>query len=117
MQVRTIELRSDHVGHWEVNGNAARRLRGCSDVDLGWTPATNTIPIRRLDLEVGDTANIGAARFRFPELTSCQPTAIHPDGIYRWRYRSGDYDFELSTDADSGWSSPTATTCGGGSTS
>jgi uncharacterized protein len=102
-QVRTIELRSDHVGHWEVNGNAARHLSGCSDVDLGWTPVTNTIPIRRLDLEVGDTANIGAAWVRFPELDVVagrqQYTRLASD---RWRYRSGDYDFELSTDAASG---------------
>jgi len=102
-QVRTIELRSDRVGHWEVNGNAARHLNGCSDVDLGWTPATNTVPIRRLDLGVGDTANIVAAWVRFPELdvvaSQQQYTRIASD---RWRYRSGDFDFELVTDAASG---------------
>lgn len=102
-QVRTIELRSDHVGHWEVNGNAAPHLNGCSDVDLGWTPATNTVPIRRLDLEVGDSANIVAAWVRFPELdvvaNQQQYTRMASD---RWRYRSGDYDFELVTDVASG---------------
>lgn len=67
-QVRTIELRSDHVGHWEVNGNAARRLSGCSDVDLGWTPATNTIPIRRLDLEVGTQPTLALHGSDFPNL-------------------------------------------------
>ena len=52
-EVRTIELRSDHVGGWEVNGNPAPHLTSCSDIDLGGTPATNTVPIRRLDLEIG----------------------------------------------------------------
>ena len=102
-QVRTIELRSDHLGHWEVNGRAARHLNACSDIDLGWTPATNTIPIRRLDLEVGDSANIVAAWVRFPEFdvvpNQQQYTRMASD---RWRYRSGDYDFELLTDAASG---------------
>lgn len=103
MQVRTIELRSDRLGHWEVNGKAAPHLDDCSDVDLGWTPATNTFPLRRLDLEVGDSANIGAAWVRFPELdvvaSDQHYTRLAPD---RWRYRSGEYDFELMTEAASG---------------
>jgi uncharacterized protein len=102
-QVRTIELRSDHVGHWEVNGSDAPHLKGCSDIDLGWTPATNTVPIRRLDLEVGDTTSIVAAWVRFPELdiVSNQQhyTRMATD---RWRYQSGDYDFELVTHTASG---------------
>ena len=102
-QVREIELRSDDVGHWEVNGSAAPHLDGCGDVDLGWTPATNTVPIRRLDLEIGNTATVVASWVRFPELdviaNEQQYTRLAPD---RWRYRSGDYNFELVTDATSG---------------
>jgi hypothetical protein len=33
-------------------------LAGCLDVDIALTPLTNTIPIRRLALEVGDSADI-----------------------------------------------------------
>ena|SRR5215813_2626570 len=29
------------------------RMHGCEDVDLALTPATNTLPIRRLDLPIG----------------------------------------------------------------
>lgn len=102
-QVRTIELRSDRLGHWEVNAEAAAHLDGCADIDLGWTPATNTVPIRRLDLEVGGTASISAAWVRFPELdvvaNEQHYTRLAPD---RWRYRSGDYDFELVTEPATG---------------
>jgi hypothetical protein len=102
-QVRTIELARGHRGDWEVNGKAAPYLDGCTDIDLGWTPATNTVPIRRLDLEVGDTAGIGAAWIRFPELdvvaNQQEYTRLAPD---RWRYRSGEYDFELTTEPASG---------------
>ena len=101
--VRTVELRSDHVGRWEVNGEPAPHLDGCADIDLGWTPATNTVPIRRLDMEVGETASVSAAWIRFPELdvvaNAQRYTRLAPD---RWRYRSGEYDFELLTDAASG---------------
>jgi len=34
-------------------------LAGCSDVDLGWTPATNILPIRRTGLVVGGSTTIG----------------------------------------------------------
>ena len=101
--VRTIELRSNLVGRWELDGEAAPHLDGCADIDLGWTPATNTVPIRRLDLEVGGTADIKAAWIRFPELDVIADeqryTRLAPD---RWRYLSGHYDFEVVTDATSG---------------
>jgi hypothetical protein len=102
-EVRTIELRSDDAGHWELNGTAAPYLEGCSDIDLGWTPATNTIPVRRLDLAFGHTATIVAAWVRFPELDVVASrqhyTRMASD---RWRYQSGVYDFELLIDPPSG---------------
>jgi uncharacterized protein len=102
-QVRTIDLRSNDRGGWELNGNTASHLNGCSDIDLGWTPATNTVPIRRLGLEVGASASISAAWVRFPEL-DVVANQQHYTRIAsnRWRYRSGYYDFELVTDAGSG---------------
>ena len=102
-QVRKIELRRADLGRWEYNGTAAAHLMGCSDIDLGWTPATNTIPIRRLDLEVGDTASILAAWVRFPELDVVTNQQHYTRmASNRWRYRSDEYDFELVTDASSG---------------
>lgn len=44
-------------------------LDGCIDADLGFTPSTNTLPIRRLNLAVGEEANVSAAWLRFPQLT------------------------------------------------
>jgi uncharacterized protein len=102
-KVRTISLRSEHTGRWEVDGSVAPLLEGCGDIDLGWTPATNTLPIRRLGLDVGETASIMAAWMRFPELdivaNEQHYTRLASD---RWRYRSGNYDFELLTDAATG---------------
>ena len=78
-------------------------LDGCTDVDLGWTPATNTIPIRRLNLAIGDTETISAAWIRFPELD----VVVSPQRYTRladdcWRYQSGHYDFALTSDVASG---------------
>jgi hypothetical protein len=102
-QTRTRHLERDADWHWRLDGDAAAYLDGCTDVDLGWTPATNTIPIRRLDLTVGDTETISAAWIRFPELdvvvSRQRYTRLADD---RWRYQSGGYDFALTTDVASG---------------
>jgi hypothetical protein len=101
--VREIVLRSHHPGGWEVAGMPASHLDGCHDVDLGWTPATNTVPIRRLGLEVGETASITAAWVRFPELDVVASEQRYTRlGNDRWQYRSGDYDYELVTDETTG---------------
>ena len=44
-------------------------LHGLVDVDLGFSPVTNTLPIRRLDPAIGEAIAVTAAWVRFPELT------------------------------------------------
>ena len=78
-------------------------LDGCTDIDLGWTPATNTVPIRRLDLPVGESATISASWIRFPEFDVVKNDQTYERLAHdRWRYRSGPYDFKLVTDIASG---------------
>ena len=45
-----IDADRDAKGSWTIDGQAARSLKGCSDIDLGCSPSTNTLPIRRLGL-------------------------------------------------------------------
>ena len=63
---RTLTLNRDPKGSWTIDGQAARALKGCSDVDLGCSPSTNTLPIRRLGLGIGSAKTIQAAWIRFP---------------------------------------------------
>ena len=56
-------------GVWRSSGQELRYIHGCDDVDLAVTPATNTLPIRRLNLQVGSSASIIAAWVKFPDLT------------------------------------------------
>jgi hypothetical protein len=65
---RTLRLTVDEQRRWWDASGELQPLRGCVDVDLGVSPSTNTLPIRRLGLEVGAAAEIGAAWVRFPEL-------------------------------------------------
>lgn len=55
-------LGTDGSGRWgEVNGAHRTDLDGCDDVDLRCTPFTNTVPIRRLQLGIGASADVKAA--------------------------------------------------------
>jgi hypothetical protein len=55
-------------GRWFVNGKAREDLTGCVDVDLGASPVTNTLPIKRTGLSVGEKVDLTAAWVRFPAL-------------------------------------------------
>ncbi|XSG81827.1 MAG: putative glycolipid-binding domain-containing protein [Methyloligella sp. ZOD6] len=46
---------------WRVNGRSADHISALEDVDLGFTPATNTPAIRRLDLPLGEDVETVAA--------------------------------------------------------
>src|ERR1051325_11065922 len=65
---RTLAISAEN-GRWYENGRENASVRGALDIDLGWSPSTNTLPIRRLDLAVGEwSAEFNAAWVRFPEL-------------------------------------------------
>ena len=52
-------LATDGTARWgEMNGAHRVELDGCYDIDLPCTPFTNTLPIRRLPLHVGDSAEL-----------------------------------------------------------
>ena len=61
---REMVLLRDPKGAWTVDGTRSSALKGCIDVDLGCSPSTNTLPIRRLRLRVGASKTINAAWVR-----------------------------------------------------
>jgi hypothetical protein len=63
-----FEFTADGGGQWTLNGAPLPLVEGALDIDLGFTPATNLLPIRRLDLAVGERADVRTAWVRFPEL-------------------------------------------------
>jgi len=62
-----IELRVDAQGSWRMKGREQPDVAGCIDVDLNFSPSTNLLPIRRLQLAVGQRAAVRAAWLRFPQ--------------------------------------------------
>jgi uncharacterized protein len=65
---RPVELfiRRDAGGCWTLNGAGCPAVAGCVDLDLSFTPATNLLPLRRLALAVGDTAEVRSAWLQWP---------------------------------------------------
>lgn len=55
-------LGTDGCGRWgEVNGAHRTELDGCTEIDLACTPFTHTVPIRRLQLDIGDAVDLTVA--------------------------------------------------------
>jgi hypothetical protein len=66
---KTLRLSVEKGGLWYGLGQEVAAVRGCLDVDLAVTPATNTLPIRRLDLGMSKSESVTASWIKFPELT------------------------------------------------
>ena len=56
-----LRMERGRDGSWSVNGTVVEALAGLKDIDLGFTPASNTNAIRRLNLTAGDEAASTAA--------------------------------------------------------
>ena len=100
-ETRTLALERDAKGNWTVDGATVRSLKGCTDVDLGCSPSTNTLPIRRLRLAPGKSATIKAAWVRFPDLVVAKAAQTYTRiDETTWRYASGSFEAELTVDED-----------------
>lgn len=100
-ETRTVTLERNAKGSWTVDGSAARGLRGCTDVDLGCSPSTNTLPIRRLRLPIGTSHTIQAAWVRFPELTVIKAAQTYTRlDEFTYHYSSGTFEADLAVDDD-----------------
>jgi uncharacterized protein len=83
---------------WHLNGAEQSDVRGCVDVDLGFTPATNLLQLRRIALAVGEEAEVPAAWLAFPELTVerlKQRYRRRDQGTYDYRAPDVPYEAQL----------------------
>jgi hypothetical protein len=68
-EARTRLLEGDGEGRWRIDGKPARHLDGCLDVDLESSAMTNALPVHRLALTTGATAQAPAAYVRALDLS------------------------------------------------
>ena len=71
---------------WLVDGIRDAQLDGCAEPDLGLTPATNALAIRRLGLAIGQAAEIRCAWIKFSAL-SVEPSLQRYERLGERDYR------------------------------
>lgn len=90
-----LHVESDGDGKWRdvIENRALPVLDGCIDVDIGITPATNALPIKRLKLRAQESRDIVAAYVPLPDQidgdflpqrVEQRYTCLSPDLRYRY---------------------------------
>jgi hypothetical protein len=90
-----LALRSDGHGNWRnEDGTELPDLLGCVDVDITVTPFTNTLPINRLRLTPGQSADIRVVYVTTPSLEiSVSPQRYSRRGDSEFFFESPAHDF------------------------
>ncbi len=98
-----VEVRCDAERRWWLNDVPCPAVAGCLDIDLGFTPATNLLPIRRLGLASGESAAVRAAWLSFPGLRLELLEQLYRrtgDALYAYESDGGRFTTELHVNAD-----------------
>jgi hypothetical protein len=98
---RVIALTADGSGTWRREGEALLVGPDLLDVDLGFSPVTNSLPIWRLGLAVGERREIGVAWVLFPEMEVVSGRQSYERvGELTYVYRSEGFEARLRTYSD-----------------
>ena len=98
---RLIEIRLavSNDQRWRLNEEDSPEVTGSVDLDLNFSPSTNLLPIRRLNLDVGHEMEVRAAWLRFPSFTIeplIQRYRRIDETTYRYESHGGDFVTELT---------------------
>jgi hypothetical protein len=92
----TIDVGPEH--RWRLNGEECAEVFGCIDIDLNFSPSTNLLPIRRLELAENEESVVRAAWLRFPsfKLEPLEQLYRHLDAsTYRYESAGGKFVADL----------------------
>jgi uncharacterized protein len=96
-----VELDVDRTpgGTWIVNGTIALEDPACVDLDLGFTPATNLLAIRRLALAAGERAEVASVWLDLPDAAPQVLAQVYERraGTSYW-YESPRFDYAATLD-------------------
>ncbi|GIG34633.1 putative glycolipid-binding domain-containing protein [Cellulomonas pakistanensis] len=98
---RSTVVRSDGRGTWTVDGEPAPHLDGLGDVDLEASACTNTLPVHRLDLPVGEVVAAPAVYVQAQDLAVVrleQTYSRRPDGRFDYTSQGGAFRAVLTYD-------------------
>jgi hypothetical protein len=98
-----LKMHSDGLGYWtNENGEEIENVRGCIDIDFRATPFSNTFPIRRLHLAVGESSAIEVVYINAPDLKITKEHQIYTRlNDHEWKFEQPSADFEAVVTIDS----------------
>lgn len=107
----SMHVEADGEGHWidmRAGGAPIPELDGCFDVDIGVTPFTNMLPIKRLRLAEGTSQKVCAAYLPLPSQigngkllprpADQRYTCLEADRCYRYEGLFRGFSAELAVD-------------------
>lgn len=106
---RELSLTVNEEAEWnDAAGNLLPELAGCHEISIAATPFTHTLPIRRLGLAAGETADISVARIDIADMTmravrqryACLRPIGEQGGLFRYDPLSDGEPRELHVDAE-----------------
>ncbi len=105
---RRVVLKRDDIGNWLCNDEPAGQLAGCRDIDIEVTPFTNSLPIRRLGLGAGESAELLVAYLPVPDLVprparqryTCLKPFESGAGLYRYEGLESGFAAEIPVDRE-----------------
>lgn len=96
-----LQIKTDASEQWWSNGVKQPQINGCMDIDLNFSPSTNLLPIRRLNLALGERAEVKAAWLRFPAFRlEVLPQTYQRLDETTYRYESADGQFVADLKVD-----------------
>lgn len=96
-----LVLHRSENGVWHDGASEFTELAGAIDIDLSITPFTNTLPIRRLMLGQGQSADINVAYVAYPEHhVMLDPQRYTCLDAKQYRFESVDTDFVRDIEVD-----------------
>jgi uncharacterized protein len=98
-----LNLKVNSKRQWLLNGKNVPSVEGCIDIDLGFSPSTNLLPIRRLGLRIGEKAEVSAAWVEFPSMkVKALPQSYSRlrKGVYHYESSGGRFKRNLLVDKE-----------------
>lgn len=92
------EISVDSNRCWLLDGQECAQTAGCIDLDLNFSPLTNLLPVRRLNLNIGEKAEVRAAWLKFPgfEIEPLEQSYCRIDATtYRYESAGGRFVADL----------------------
>jgi uncharacterized protein len=97
-----LRIKTDGSGRWWLNDAEQPGVTDCTDIDLNFSPSTNLLPIRRLDLAIGEAAEVKVAWLRFPSF-KLEPLPQQyrrlDENMYRYESAGGQFVAELKVNS------------------